>query len=115
MMEPEEHLSWIPDDRLHITSGQGNTEEQESITNNKKKNQDVYKNEWKFIGDVTKETENRGIRKFLIMLLIKRGHFKPLRCMEWLQKTNWTIQSNESTKKTTDRSEKDRTITNFEN
>ena len=48
------------------------------------------------------------------MLNNEREHKKPLLGMDWLPEFNWLIKNIDSTTETTDNSEKDKIITNFE-
>ena len=79
-----------------------------------RKYQDVKKNAVKFVGKITVETENEGIRKNLTMFITNQEDIKLLIGMDWLPQFNWTIQNIENTTTTTNQSEKDKIVKNIE-
>ena len=62
----------------------------------------------KFDGKITVEAEKRELRENLTMLIIEREDTKPQLSMDWLQGFIWTERNIESTRTTTDQSEKDK-------
>ena len=79
----------------------------ENMLRIKRKYQDVNKNEVTFAETITVESESRGIRENLPMLITKRKDIKSLNGMNWARKFNWMIRNIESTTTITDQSEQD--------
>ena len=75
---------------------------------------DVNENEVKFAGNTTVEAESRRIRKDFTMFSTEQEDIKPLLGMAWLRDLKWTMRNIESTMTTTDHSEKNKLIANFE-
>ena len=69
-----------------------------------RKYQDVSKNEVKFLGKITVEADNKGIRK-MHMLVSEREDMKPLHAMDWRPEFNWTIRNFERATSGTDQLE----------